>query len=412
MRQLKRLTTRTVAALSKPGRHADGGNLYLTITKTGASVSSKRWTFMYVFGDRQREAGFGPAATVTLAEAREKAARYRSLLAKGIDPLEAKKGAREAAAARKTFGQCADELIKSKRREWRSAIHATQWRTTIDSYCKPILGRPVDEIDTGAVLAVLQPLWATIPETASRLRGRIEAVLDYAKAHGLRLGENPAAWRGHLALILPKRQKLTRGHHAAMAYRDVPEFIAGLRERESIHALALELAILTAARSGEVLGARWAEFDLDGKVWTIPAGRMKAGIAHRVPLSSRAMAIAGRMAEIRSGDLVFPGQRRGRPVSGMTLARLCPGGATVHGFRSCFRDWAGEETSFPRELAEQALAHATGGAVELAYRRGDSLEKRRGLMESWASFCGPGAGGNVVPMRGSGLDIDYIRGSI
>ena len=189
-----------------------------------------------------------------------------------------------------------------------------------------------------------------------------------------------------------------------MPYRDLPEFIGKLRERESIHALALELAILTAARSGEVLGGRWPEFDLEGKVWTIPAGRMKAGIAHRVPLSSRAMAIAGRMAELRSGDLVFPGQRRGRPVSGMTLARLCSGGgATVHGFRSSFRDWAGEETSFPRELAEQALAHATGGAVELAYRRGDALEKRRALMEAWASFCEPkAAASNVVSMTRKG----------
>jgi integrase len=390
MRQLKRLTARTVAALSKPGRHADGGNLYLAITKANAiaegaakpGVSSKRWTFMYVFAGKQREAGLGPAAAVTLAEAREKAAKCRSLLAKGIDPLDAKKAATAAAAARKTFGQCADELIRSKRREWRSGIHAAQWRATIDSYCKPILGRPVDEIDTQAVLGVLQPIWATIPETASRLRGRIETVLDAAKAHGLRCGENPAAWRGHLALILPRRQKLSRSHHAAMPYRDLPEFIGRLRERESIHALALELVILTAARSGEVLGARWPEFDLEGKVWTIPASRMKAGITHRVPLSSRAMAIAGRMAEARSGDLVFPGQRRGRPVSGMTLARLCSGTVTVHGFRSSFRDWAGEETSFPREIAEQALSHATAGAVELAYRRGDALEKRRTLMDA------------------------------
>jgi integrase len=399
MRQLKRLTARTVATMTKPGRHADGGNLYLTIA--GASVSSKRWTFMYERGGKQREAGLGPAATVTLAEAREKAAEYRSLLAKGIDPLEAKKGARVAAATRKTFGQCADELIKSKRREWRSAIHATQWRTTIDSYCKPILGRPVDEIDTGAVLAVLQPLWATIPETASRLRGRIEAVLDYAKAHGLRSGENPAAWRGHLALILPKRQKLSRGHHQAVDYSDVPTFLAKLRERETIPARALEFLILTAGRSGEVLGATWDEIDIDAQVWVIPASRMKAGREHRVPLSARAMAILERMTVIRTGDLVFPGQRRRRPLSSAAMGALVTG-ATVHGFRSSFRDWAGEETSFPRELAEQALAHATGGAVELAYRRGDALEKRRALMEAWASFCEPGAAGNVVPMTRKG----------
>jgi integrase len=397
-RQLKRLTARTVAAMTKPGRHADGSNLYLTISRTDASVS-KRWTFMYSIAGKQREAGFGSVAAVTLAEAREKAARYRSMLAKGIDPLDAKKADREAAAARKTFGQCADELIKSKRREWRSEVHAGQWRTTIDDYCGPILDKPVDVIDTQAVLGVLQPLWQRIPETASRLRGRIEAVLDFAKAHGLRSGENPAAWRGHLALILPKRQKLSRLHHAAMPYAEVPAFISKLRKVESIHALALEFLVLMAGRSGEVLGATWDEIDFDAKVWVIPASRMKAGREHRIPLSARAMAILDRMAEIRTGDLVFAGQRRRRPLSGVTLAALVPDGGTVHGFRSSFRDWCGNETSFPREIAEQALAHASGDTTEQAYRRGDALERRRGLMTAWSNYCEPGAAGNVVPMR-------------
>jgi integrase len=396
-RQLKRLTARTVAAMKKLGRHADGGNLYLTISRTGAGVS-KRWTFMFSFAGKQREAGFGPAAVVTLAEAREKAAGYRSMLAKGIDPLAAKKAASEAAAARKTFGECADALIKSKSSEWRSEVHAAQWRTTIDDYCGPILDKPVDAIDTQAVLGVLQPVWGRIPETASRLRGRIEAVLDFAKAHKLRSGENPAAWRGNLALILPKRQKLSRGHHKAMPYAEVPAFIGKLREVESIHALALEFLILTAGRAGEVLGATWNEIDFGAQVWTIPASRMKAGLLHRAPLSARAMEIVERMAEIRTGDLVFAGQRRRRPLSGTTLAALVPG-ATVHGFRSAFRDWAGEETSFPREIAEQALAHATGDAVEQAYRRGDALEKRRALMQAWSAFCEPGATGKVVPFR-------------
>ena len=397
-RQPKKLTARTVAAMKKPGRHADGGNLYLTISKTGAGVS-KRWTFMFSLAGKQREAGFGPASTVTLAEAREKAAGYRSLLAKGIDPLDAKKAGQETALARKTFGECAGELIKSKRREWRSEVHAGQWRTTIDDYCGPILDKPVDAIDTQAVLGVLQPVWGRIPETASRLRGRIEAVLDYGKANGLRSGENPAAWRGHLALILPKRAKLTRGHHAAMPYPDIPGFLGKLREVKSIHALALEFLILTAARSGEVLSATWAEIDIDGKVWTIDASRMKAGREHRVPLSTRAMAILDRMAEIRTGALVFPGQRRRRPLSGAAMGALVPA-ATIHGFRSSFRDWAGEETSFAREIAEAALAHATGGAVEQAYRRGDALEKRRGLMTAWAQFCEPAGAGNVVALRG------------
>jgi len=383
--------------MKKPGRHADGGNLYLTISKTGAGVS-RRWTFLYSIAGKQREAGFGPAAAVTLGEARERAAGYRSMLAKGIDPLDAKKADQEAAAARKTFGQCADELIKSKRREWRSEVHAGQWRTTIDSYCGPIMDAPIDEIDTQAVLGVLEPLWQRIPETASRLRGRIEAVLDYGKANGLRSGENPAAWRGHLALILPKRGKLTRGHHAAMPYPDIPWFVAKLREVESIHALALEFLILTAARSGEVLGVTWEEIDISGKVWAIPANRMKAGKVHRIPLSAGAMAILERMAEIRTGDLVFAGRRRGRLLSGEAMGALVTG-ATIHGFRSSFRDWAGEETSFPREIAEQALAHSAGDATERAYRRGDALEKRRPLMEAWANYCEPSATGNVVPMR-------------
>jgi integrase len=286
--------------------------------------------------------------------------------------------------------------IASKRREWRSEIHAAQWRTTIDEYCVPILDKPVDTIDTAAVLSILQPVWNRIPETASRLRGRVEAVLDYAKAHGLRSGENPAAWRNHLALVLPRRQKLSRGHHAALSYAEVPAFIAELRERETIPALALEFLILTVARAGEVLGATWDEIDFGAQVWTIPASCMKAGLLHRVPLSARAMEIVERMAEIRTGDLVFAGRRRRRPLAGTTLAALVPG-ATVHGFRSAFRDWAGEETSFPREIAEQALAHATGGAVERAYRRGDALEKRRALMQAWASFCERGR--NVFQIR-------------
>jgi integrase len=398
-RQPKRLTARAVAAMTKPGRHADGGNLYLTISKTGGGVS-RRWTFLYSLAGKQREAGFGPAAAVTLAEARERAAEYRSLLAKGIDPLAAKKAAREAEAGRRTFGECAAELIKSKSSEWRNEKHRAQWANTLHDYCGPILDNPVDAIDTQAVLGVLQPVWGRIPETASRLRGRIEAVLDYAKANGLRLGENPATWRGHLALILPKRQKLSRGHHAAMAYGDLPEFIAKLRDTESIHALALEFLILTAGRSSEVLGARWDEIDVEGKVWTVPAARMKAAKEHRVPLSTDVKAIISRMASIRTGRLVFAGYRRGRPLSNAALAALVPRGATVHGFRSSFRDWVSEETNFPREIAEAALAHATGDATERAYRRGDALEKRRALMEAWANYCKPSGAENVVALRG------------
>jgi integrase len=395
-RQLNRLTARMIATLKKPGRYADGGNLYVKVTRLRSAALSKSFTFMYSFEEKQREAGLGSCGAITLAEARAKAAEYRLLLSKGVDPLDARK----AAAARKTFGECADELIESKRREWRSEVHAGQWRTTLDAYCEPILNTPVDAIDTQAVLGVLQRIWGRIPETASRLRGRIEAVLDFAKANGLRSGENPAAWRGHLAMILPKRQKLSRGHHAAMNYAEVPAFIGKLREVESISALALEFLILTAARSGEVIGARWDEIDFGAQVWVVSAGRMKAGREHRVPLLARATVILEQMASIRTGDLLFPGQRRRRPLSKTALVALVPG-ATVHGFRSAFRDWCGNETSFPREVAEQALAHATGGAVEQAYRRSDALEKRRALMQAWAQFCEPAAGGNVVPMRGA-----------
>jgi integrase len=397
-RQLKRLTSRTVATLTKVGRHADGGCLYLAISKTDGGLS-KRWTFMFALAGKQREAGFGSASIVTLAEAREKAAEWRSMLAKGIDPLDAKKAARESEATRKTFGQCADELTKSKRSEWRNATHARQWRQTLNDYCGAIWNMPVDAIDTPAVLSILKPVWATKPETASRLRGRIEATLDYAKAHRLRTGENPATWKGNLALILPRRQKLSRAHLAALPYREVVAFLTTLRESESVHAMGLEFGILTAARLGEVLGAQWAEIDLAAKTWTVPGNRMKSGLEHRVPLSARAMEIVGKMAEVRTGDFVFPGQRRGRPLSQGALRKLCPSGATIHGFRSSFRDWCGEETNFPREIAERCLAHKTGNAVEEAYRRGDALGKRRALMDAWAAYVEPGAGGNVIPIR-------------
>jgi integrase len=292
-------------------------------------------------------------------------------------------------------------LIAAKQSEWRNVEHRQQWRVTLETYAATYVALPVDEVATEAVLSVLRPVWQRAPETASRLRGRIEAVLDFAKADGWRSGENPAAWRGHLALILPKRQKLTRGHHVAMPYTEVPAFMSALRERKAMAALALEFLILTAARTGEVLGARWAEFDFEAKIWTVPATRMKAGREHRVPLSGRALAILARLADAKTGEHVFPGQRHGKPLSAMSLEmvlRRMAVNTTVHGFRSAFRDWAGETTTFPREIAEAALAHVSGDATERAYRRGDALEKRRGLMEAWAAFCEPGQGSNIVPM--------------
>ncbi|MPR11505.1 tyrosine-type recombinase/integrase [Microvirga tunisiensis] len=391
-RPLHALSARTVATLTKPGRHSDGGGLYLNITASGA----RSWVFMWKRAGKRREMGLGSLRDVPLAKARCRAAIAREMLVEGIDPL----AARDRPKAM-TFGEAADALIESMSGSWRNAKHRAQWTMTLTVYCEPLRPKPVAEVGTEDVLKILQPLWATKPETASRLRGRIERVLDFARARGQRAGENPARWRGHLDALLPKRTKLTRGHHKAMPFDDVPAFMALLREREAVAALALEFAILTAARSGEVLGARWDEVNLDTGVWTVPAERMKASRAHRVPLSERAVEILRQMEQAQFSEFVFPGLKRNQPLSGMALEmvlRRMKVDVTVHGFRSAFRDWAGERTHFPREIAEAALAHLVGDAVERAYRRGDALEKRRELMEAWASFCEPKAGGTVVPI--------------
>ncbi len=355
----EKLTARAAAG-AKPGRYCDGRGLWLLVSPSGA----RKWVFRFTFAGRVTEMGLGGRGT-TLAEARKKADEARKVIAAGRNPIEARREAERLAAAKPTFGQCADALLAAKASEWRNEKHRQQWAMTLETYAAPLRSRPVDEIDTEAVLGVLQPLWRATPETASRLRGRIEAVLDAARAKGHipRNEANPARWRGHLDKLLPKRQKLTRGHHAAMAFDDVPEFIGKLREREATAAMALEFLILTAARSGEVLGARWAEFDLESKVWTIPAARMKAGREHRVPLSSRALAILETLAKARTGDFVFPGQRRANRFPAWRwkwCLRRMKVDVTVHGFRSAFRDWCGEATSFPRELAEAALGACRG----------------------------------------------------
>jgi integrase len=274
---------------------------------------------------------------------------------------------------------------------------------TLGKYAGPLRGKPVDTISTEDVLAVLKPIWTERAETASRLRGRIEKVLDAAKAKGHRSAENPARWRGHLDHLLPKPLKLTRGHHPAMAYDEVPRFVGELRTREATAARALEFCILTAARSGEVLGLRRSEVDFEKKVWTVPSDRMKAGREHRVPLSASAISILKDAAKANSGDFLFPGQARNRPLSNMAmdmmLRRMKRNDVTVHGFRSSFRDWAGNVSNFPREITETALAHVIGDKAEQAYRRSDALEKRRKLMEAWATYCQPRKGGNVVPLK-------------
>jgi integrase len=393
-RKVRRLNARLVSALGKPGRYADGAGLYLVVNKGG----SKQWVFLFRFGSRTREMGLGGALAVSLAEARKLADGCRAKVARGINPIEA----RQSELFVPTFAECADEFLAGMSSQWRSQEHRAQWKMTITAYTGAIRSMPVNTIETVDILRVLKPIWQRIPETASRLRGRIERVLDAARAKGLRSGENPARWRGHLDNLLPARQKVTRGHFAAMPYNEVPAFIARVRESDGIAPTALEFAILTAARSGEVLGAKWSEIDRAARIWTIPATRMKAGREHRVPLSARAMVIVEQMEKVCTSDYVFPGCRSGRPLSEPALGRVLrrvqvP--VTVHGFRSAFRDWCGEATNFPREIAEAALAHVVGDATERAYRRGDALEKRRKLMDAWANFCEPKEANVIVLAR-------------
>lgn len=399
---------------AKPGRHADGGGLQLLVKESGA----RSWVFRFMLKGRSRDVGLGPAAgagAIPLAKARDLADALRVKVKSGVDPLaEREQQAAEALAAVQaakvagvTFRAAAATYIAANKESWRNLKHRQQWENTLETYAYPVIGDlPVASIDTPHVLEILEPIWRTKAETASRLRGRIETVLDSAKARGYRQGENPARWRGHLAQVLPSRTKLSRGHHKAMPYADVPAFVVDLAKREAVAALALEFTILTAARTGEVVGAQWGEVDLAKGIWTVPAERMKAGKEHRVPLSPRAVEILEQV-KLLGGKHLFTGTN-GNKLSGMAMSMLLRRmklGVTVHGFRSAFRDWAAECTGYSHEVAEMALAHTIGNAVERAYRRGDLFEKRRKLMEAWADFCaGRGAGGdtgdNVTPIRG------------
>lgn len=386
-RAVKRLSARTVATGSKPGRHADGDGLYLVVDASGA----KRWLFLFRWQGKLKEMGLGGLSTVSLADARDRAGEARRVLKSGQNPIEQRRLARAEPEAAVTFGAFADQVVADLSHGFRNEKHKAQWTSTLASYAASLRPMPVDAIATTEVLAVLTPIWRSKAETASRLRGRIERILDAAKAKGLRTGENPARWRGHLDKLLPARHRLTRGHHAALSFPEVPAFVAELRKREAVAAMALEFCILNASRSGEVLGARWDEIDRETRIWTIAPARMKAGREHRVPLTERALAILDRAETIRSSEYVFPGQKRGRPLSMMAMEmqlRRMKVPVTVHGFRSSFRDWAGECTNVPREIAEMALAHVVGDATERAYRRGDALEKRRTLLEEWSQFCG------------------------
>jgi integrase len=405
--KIKRLSARTVATLDRSGRHSDGGGLYLSISRDGCTVR-RRWVFLFRHRGKLREMGLGGASAVTLAQARELAAKWRAEVAAGRNPLESRKAERRAQRATPTFGELAEELYVAKSHEWRNAKVRKQWRTPLQIYAVRLLCMPVNEITTEDVLSVLQPIWTTKAETASRLRGRIEAVLDAARVRGF-IGANeanPARWRGHLSHWLPKRRRLTKGHHAAMSFQEVPSFVSSLRKREAVAAAALEFLILTAARTSEVLGARWDEMDLRLKIWTVSAQRMKGGREHRVPLSERSVEILRIVEKARTGELVFPSTTADRPLSGMAmemlLRRMRIEGATIHGFRSSFRDWVGDATQFPRELAEAALAHVAGDATERAYRRGDALARRNELMEAWAQFLERPMNENVLPLRATG----------
>jgi integrase len=405
-RTLNRLTTLKVSRTKRPGMYADGGGLYLRIADGG----SKQWIYRYVTNGRCRDMGIGPCHVLTLAEARERARNASKLRLDGLDPIAYKREQRSAAivAAAKamSFRQCAEGFIKDNEAEWTHLKHRQAWEMTLAKYVYPKLGElPVKMIDTTLVLDAIKPLWARVPETASRVRGRIEAVLGWATVHNYRTGDNPARWQNHLEQVLPARTKVAKiEHHAALPYAQAAGFMGKLRQDTSIMARCLEFITLTAARLGEAAGATWKEIDLEARTWTIPAKRMKAGKEHKVPLSPAAIALLKDMRAIRQSDYVFPGYKQGRPLGHnavWTVAKRA-GGAdiTVHGLRSTFRDWAAERTNFPNEVVEMALAHAIPSAVEAAYRRGDLFEKRRRLMEAWAEFCGkPAAGGKIVALR-------------
>jgi integrase len=388
-----KLTALGVAKLKVPGMYGDGGGLWLQVTGNGA----KSWIFRFTLGGKSREMGLGSAGTFPLAEARDKALTCRKLCYEGIDPIEARRQQRQAAALESaramTFRQCAAAYIESHKAGWRNEKHGAQWLATLEAYVHPIFGDlSVQAVDTGLVIKAIEPIWTTKPETAVRVRGRIESILDWAKARGFRAGENPARWRGHLQNLLPRKTKIQRvTHHPALPFAEVPEFLRRVAEQPGIAARLLKFTVLTAARTGEALGARWCEFDLAAGTWTVPAERMKGGVEHRVPISAATQAILTEMAVVCASEFVFPGGRYGRPLSNMAmlvlLRRMDRSDLTVHGFRSSFRDWASEITHYPSEVVEMALAHVVESKVERAYRRGDLFEKRRELMDDWANFC-------------------------
>lgn len=407
-RQIHRLDAMKVKHLKARGLHADGGGLYLQVSK----FDTKSWIFRFTLNGKSRQMGLGALHTVSLSEARQKAESCRKLVWEGTDPIERRKALRARrgleAAKTMTFNECALGFLRSHGAAWSNIKHSTQWKNTLSTYACPVFGNlPVQDIDTGLVLKALEPIWTSKTETASRVRGRIESILDWAKARGYREGENPARWRGHLDKLLPARSKVQKvRHHAALPYPEIGPFMAKLRTHDAVSARGLEFLILTAARTGEVIGAKWDEIDFGQKIWTIPEGRMKAGKEHRVPLSECALKILDGMKATKVSDFVFPGGKKNRPLSNMAFLQLMKrmerNDLTAHGFRSTFRDWAAERTNYPGEVAEMALAHTVSDKVEAAYRRGDLFDKRKRLMDEWASYCQKAptyAGGKVTAIR-------------
>jgi integrase len=393
-RGINRLTALAVQKLTKPGNHADGGGLYLCVRPTGG----KFWIFKYRFGGREREMGLGSLITFTLAESRDRALAQRKLLADGIDPLEQKQTRllkrKLADASVITFDTAAARYIDAHKGGWRNDKHVAQWTSTLATYARPVFGTvPVGEVSTALVLRVLTPIWAEKTETASRVRGRIEKILDWAKSQGYRAGDNPAAWRGHLENLLsaPKKTQ-TVEHHPALPYREIGAFMRDVRNMPGTGALVLQFIIQTACRTSEAIEARWAEIDFDNALWSIPSQRMKSGKEHVIPLTPAAIDLLKAAQKLGQGDYVFPGGKVGKPLSNMAclvlLKRMERGDLTVHGFRSTFRDWAGETTAHPREVIEHALAHQLRDKAEAAYQRGTLLQKRRLLMADWSAYCG------------------------
>ena len=397
------LTARGVQTARKPGLYGDGANLFLKIGDNGA----KSWIFCHQVKGKVRKYGLGPLHTVSLSDARDRAEAVRKLVLDGIDPKQHRQAELEAAAVLQartiTFDDARDRFIASQEAGWRNSKHAKQWRATLATFASPTIGKlPVSAVDTGLVLQVLQPIWATKTETASWVRGRIEAILDWATVLKYRSGPNPALWRGNLDKLLPKKSRVAKvEHHAALPYAELPAFLVRLRKRQGVP-LALEFTILTCVRTSEALGAVWGEFD-DNRLWIIPAERMKADKEHRVPLSDRAVAILEEMKALKASEFVFPGHKPRRPLSNMAMLTVLrrmklDHVTTAHGFRSTFTDWAREQTGFPREVIEAVLAHAIGDKTEAAYARGDLLLKRRRLMEAWAGYCSAQTG-KVIPIR-------------